>query len=383
MSNDFQIGSSNYEKRSGQFGNKRYFYIKPNEPNIYRVLPPVLSLARTGEYFKYHAIHRNMRATDGKQRGFVCPEDVDYKTKLVKQRCPVCDKRREFEAQYQTVKDSFGQVPSADQKQKLNEFWMAFIEPLKVERQHYMNVVNQAGEIGILPIPTTLKNDMQASFKKMKEEEGVDPSGVRGIFVNFSKVSQYKGDPKPAYKVEPLYETVMNNGMPMKTYKFHEIVPEFVNKMKTDCRDLNGLHRVLNVEELAGLASADRETRKRLLDSLFSMPEDTEEEGGSQPSSHIPGVAGASTVARMDIGPNGAVFNQPVINQPAPAPAAFAPQQLAPAPAPAPVITPAPAPVQTQAPAPAAPAAAKAGSTTMSDQDFLKLFQNMGGANKG
>ena len=393
MSNDnFEIGTANYDKRGGMFG-KKYFYIKPNEPNIYRVLPPVLSLARTQEYFKYHQIHRNMRATDGKQRALVCTKDVDYKTKIVRQRCPVCDRRREYELQYETIKKQVGDNPTADQKQKFQEFWMAFIEPLKVERQFYMNVLNQAGEIGILPIPSTLKNAMQAYFKRLKDEEGVDAAGVKGIFVNFSKVSQYKGDNKPAYGIEPQYEQFVHEGKVLKTYKVHEITPEFVNKMKTDCRDLASLHRLLQVEELAQLAAADRESRKKLLDALFTMPEDQDD--GDAPTANIPGVVGATAVGHATIGPNGMQFSQPVIQAP---PAAAPAPQPTPAAAPAPAVAAATAaffaqPAQTASanapqPAQATPAAAgpapqpaggpKPGASSLSDQDFLKLFQNMG-----
>jgi hypothetical protein len=412
MSNNdtFQIGSSNYDRKGGLFSKKRYFYVKANEPNIYRVLPPVLSLARTGEYYKYHAVHRNMRASDGKQRAFVCIEDVDYKTKIVKVRCPVCDVRRQYETQYNNAKE-LSKTDLSITKEKLQEFWMAFIEPLKVERNFYMNVANQAGEIGILPVNTTFKNDMHATFKKLKDEKGIDPSGNPGIFVNFSKVSQYKGDNKPACKVDPVMETVMHNNIPMQTYKFHECTPEFIGKMKTDCQDLSNLHRTLTVDEMAQLASADREARKVLLDTLFSLPEAAEESQGEEDptSSAIPGVAGAVAVARVDVGANGMKIEQPVFQAPsftpqaaqpaAPAPqapqtapaspAAFFGQPAAAAPAAAAQSAPAaPLPVNpagffgnnaagptipagTGSPAPTTPAAP---ASKMSDSDFMKHF---------
>lgn len=413
---NFAIGTPDYERKGG-FGRKKWFYIKANEPNIYRVLPPVLSLARTGEYFKYHAVHRNMRASDGKQRAFLCIEDTDFNTKIVKVRCPVCDRRTELEAQYKALKES-GQYS----KEQLQEFQAAFVEPLRVERQYYMNVVDQSGEIGILPIASTLKKDMVETFKRLKSQSGIDAAGINGIFMNFLKVSQYKGDNKPVYKADPYMETINNpGGMPSMSYKGHQITPDFVEKMKAGCQDLTNIHRLLGGDQLAALTAADRVTRAKMLDELFKQPDNEEEAEGSTLSSSIPGVAGASTVSRVEIGANGAKVSTPVITAPVLSPgfpaaqqapvaasptAAFPPAAAAPQPsftpppaAPAwnpppaqswsaPPMTAAPAPMPTPAPSPtpapfpqqgAAPAPGGA-KPTMSDDEFHKLF--MQGAKK-
>lgn len=309
---DLLIGVSNYEGNSRAFTKKKYFYIKPNEPNIYRVLPPVKSLATTGEFFKYHQVHRNMRGNDGKQRSFTCTEEMDWKTKVLKRRCPVCDKRREYESQYKTASDASKTNPKITREQ-LNEFRMTYLDPLQCDRKYYMNVTNLAGEIGILTIPTTIKKDMVETFKKIKSEEGIDPSGKVGIFFNFIKVSQYKGDNKPVYKLEPHYEVTPGaDGRVTKAYKYHEITPAFTQQMKGEVNDLASLHRTLTVEEMKALADADLASRKNLLDQLFNMNEastdsDMDNDGDTETfvTQPVPGVGGVQAVSAVQIGSAG------------------------------------------------------------------------------
>ena len=53
MNNDFQIGRS---KVGESFTKNKWFYLAPGD-NIFRILPPVHSLATTGQFSKFYAFH--------------------------------------------------------------------------------------------------------------------------------------------------------------------------------------------------------------------------------------------------------------------------------------------------------------------------------------
>lgn len=366
---DLIIGTSNFDGRGGVFTKKRFFYVKANEPNVYRVLPPVKSLAATGEFYKYYRVHRNLRATDGKQRSFLCVEEMDFKTKILKTRCPLCDKRREHEAEYKRAQEAARSNPGIT-KEKLNEYRMTFIDPLNVEGRFFLNVVNLAGEIGILPIPTKLKNDMVETFKQMKNTDGIDPTGKTGVFFDFVKISKYKGDNQPVYKINAYYESTPGpDGRVTKTYKYHEITTAFVDKMKKEVSDLSSIHRSLTLEEITALANGTLESRKQMLDNLFNFGEPADEESEPADLQPIPGVGGAMAVGSLSLGSSGVVSNSFNNVQ------AAAPVEIKPA-----------AASQAQA-TPASPAfdfgslaqgggTAAAASKTLSDEDFEKYFMS-------
>lgn len=307
MSNDeLIIGTSNLDGKANRFGKSNFTYIKSNEPNVYRVLPPVKSLAATGEYFKYHAVHRNMRNTKGHQMSFVCPEDVDFKTKIIKRRCPVCDRRRELEAQRDEM------VRSGATKEQLTEFKMVALDPLSVERSYYMNVTNLAGEIAVLPINSTLKKAMVEEFKKMKNVDGIDPTGILGVYFDFEKISAYKGDNKPVFNCRPYYESVIGtNGLPTKSYKTHEITKDFLEKMKTQVRDLTSLHRTISMEDMAALAKADHKSRPAIVEAVFDSAEVPTFNGSEDDDTLAPdiqpvaGIGGVSAVNHFAATPSG------------------------------------------------------------------------------
>jgi hypothetical protein len=58
----------------GRQGRAGFFDVESNKDNIYRVLPPIKSLASKGKYAQFIATHRGFRGTDGKQKPFRCIE---------------------------------------------------------------------------------------------------------------------------------------------------------------------------------------------------------------------------------------------------------------------------------------------------------------------
>jgi hypothetical protein len=335
MSNNeqFKIGVSSHGKTQTTFGKLKWFYIKDNVDNIYRVLPPLFSLAESGKYAQWHAIHRGLRGTDGFQKSFVCPEETDRKTRLVTRRCPLCDKARELEAQVTLAKDKGA---SKDQLLKMR---LELIMPVQSERKYYLNVVNQENQIGVLSISSRMFNSLRAECED-QDKKGIDLTGKDGQFMNFKKQTKYKGD-KDAVHSAGVYFAQSPDG----AYRpvVHSLTTEFIERLRTEATDLPHLFRSISDEEAEALASASATDRPLVLDRVFARQErDTSALESSQTT--IPGTS-AVAVNRLHITEAGVTSQS------------LGSIQSAKAPEPAPVVAP-----------------VVAAKTSISDEEFVKLF---------
>lgn len=374
----------------GRTGGAGWFHIEDNKDNIYRVLPPMKSLARDGKYAKFYSTHRGFRGTDNRQKPFLCVEESNYDTKTkarsIKVHCPICDWVAAVEAQIEGFK---AQGATDDQ---IREYRNKYVFPFQAERKYYMNVVNAEGKIGILPIGSKMFKSLEALAKE-QEKLGVDICGMTGLYVNFKKQTAFKGD-KNAVHNAVLYMHPDGTGgyRPVS----HVIDQVFAQRLGPEAADLAKLFKEINIEQCAQLVALDGMARAEYVDRLFPK-EDVKPAPApvaapvqapvAAPASALPTApAPAMTTTpapAMQAAPAAPAFSMPAAPAqaapalaPLPAPAQGFGQSLAPAAAPttpaptAAPAAPAPAPMTFTPPANAAPAAPQQ----------APAFQGFGGA---
>ncbi len=352
----------------GRTGGAGWFHIEDNKDNIYRVLPPMKSLARDGKYAKFYVTHRGFRGTDNRQKPFLCVEESTYdsktKTRSIKSHCPICDWVAAVEAQIDGFK---AQGATEDQ---IREYRNKYVFPFQAERKYYMNVVNTEGKIGILPIGSKMFKSLEALAKE-QEKTGVDICGMTGLYVNFKKQTAFKGD-KNAIHSAALYMHPDGTGgyRPVS----HVIDTVFAQRLGPEAADLGKLFKEINIEQCAQLVALDGDARAQYVDSIFPKEGLTPQAAPVQQPVAAPVAAPASA---LPTAPAAAPVQQQAAPLPAPAQAFTPPTTLAPAaaapvaqavstPAPAPMTftpqanAPAPAPMTFTPPANAAPAAPQA-----------------------
>ncbi len=360
---DVLIGKSRLDGRSAGTGGK-WFYLEDNKPNVYRVMPPLHSLARTGEYAKYYATHK-VKGTDGKQRSFGCIQEKDYKTKTIVRRCPMCDKAEELKAKL-TAAQQAGQIS----KEEASTFDFKNIWPLKAEKKYYLNVVNQEGVPGILPISITMYQDLQNTLQEW-DKKGFDLTGKTGAFLNFTISKKYKGDKDAVHKVVPFTNVNPDGSF---TLVRHELTAEFINeKLAHETRDLGKLFREVSDEQLAAIAATDGLERAQFVDNMFKsgepkskvesekysdqVKEAHEGVSASRLEARIPGTQ-AKAVTNMDVTETGIKANTPTDFLNMRAPSSSLPKNELP-------TAPVPAPTPQQAPAK---------GNFMAREDFMSMF---------
>lgn len=380
MSEPMKIGKSNFD--GGGFTKKEYFWLKANENNLFRVLPPLFSLAEKGQYAKYYASHKivivDAPAPGSSEKGkwnvyqFLCVEKFDQKEKLIKVHCPFCDQARAAKATYEDAKNR------GAGKEQLKEFFDKQVAPYEAEKKFYVNAVNLENKVGLLPLGIKNFKALQERLKDIQTNYGgMDATGVNGLFLNFKKTQKFKGDRDTVYSVDLALDTVMKDGLPQMQMKTHVLTTDFIETVRTTARDLGDLYKSISTEEMVYILQSAPENKKALLDKIFGRGEKVT----TPTTSHVNGVTGVEVVTRIDMNGGNLTLQTPDPFKAAP--------QVNPAAAPimtAPIVpqAPVPAPINMTPPiaAPAFPvnpmqptvAAAPANPNTMSDDDFIRAF---------
>ena len=372
-----KIGVSNLQ------GNKKeYFGFIANEDNLYRILPPLHSLADEGRFSQYYALHsiwlRDPANPESKARPyhFQCIEKVNKESKMIQTHCPHCDVYRANLEKYDTAKKE-----GLDAEQ-LKAFHQNHVRPYQPQKKFYVNAVNQENKAGVLPLGIKQFFALQDRLVQTQAQFNMDATGVEGLFFNFRKVQKFKGDRDTVYHVEHAQESFMQDGQPMQRLKGHKLTPEFINYLATATKDLGSLFRTITVEEQNAILTASPENKKEVVEKIFAK-------GEPHVKSEITvGGTNATAVGNLSLDAAGASVNSPAATMAAPAPT-LEPTLSVPAPtlepvsaAPAPTLAPASSTevsgLATSQPVSAAPAPAGSVSpvntSNMNDEDFLNSF---------
>lgn len=332
MSN-VEIGTSTFGGGNQTFTKRKNFYLSDenNGNNIFRVLPPIKSLASKGQYYKYWSVYTNFTDSAGKPRWFASIEEFDFRTKSVRIEDPVATKLRELKAQQDVLKQS------GATEEQLNQFYETLIKPFTPRKNYYVNVITQNNEIGTLALPKTAFTSLKALAGEYSNK-GIDLTGMRGVFLNFKRVKTGPRNVDVNYSVEVFRESVVMNGESVEKSKTHDLTPDIINRLGAEAEDLGTLFLLPKSDDLAMLAIAPPSQRGLVVDRIVNKSETAPKQEPTMNVS-IPGTS-AVAVPRVEQSVNGnlnAVLpNMGVLNNVSAAPIA-APTYQAPAAQPVPV----------------------------------------------
>lgn len=182
-----KIGKANY---SGTSSRKEIFKIKDGD-NVYRPLPPMGDLADQGRWSMYYRICWGYKDKSGKNRPFVSPRQVNFRTKMVDVDCAAFNYSMAVKDEYQElVKEAkalskSGEVLTDAMKEKL-ESLKARMMRYNIDSKHYINAIDLEGKIGLLKLGANAMKGIKALGKEL-EAKGVDLCGLEGRFVNIKR----------------------------------------------------------------------------------------------------------------------------------------------------------------------------------------------------
>jgi hypothetical protein len=257
------IGSAKFGNNDGGFKKQKTFYLNLDNGgnNIFRILPPMFSLAERGQYYKYWSLYQNMLDSNGKTRWFSSIEEFDVRSKTLRVADPVLEKLKEYKAKEDMLKQS------GATEDQLAMFYNTYIKPFTPRKSYYVNVITQNNELGTLALPSK-------AFQQLKQlaseynNKGIDITGMRGIFLNFKRVKTGARLADVSDSVDVFRESVNIGGELVEKPKIHELTSEIINRFATEIEDLATKFTIPSASDLEMLANAPLESRSLVVDRI-------------------------------------------------------------------------------------------------------------------
>lgn len=239
------------------FVKKKRFYIEDGS-NLFRLLPPFGSLADVGAIAKYHENYW-LKNSNGKPFP-VLSTQIMNRDKVIVKRDPIADAINTKKQELETLK-------AAGADKALIEAFENDVKGLNLDKAFYANVMNPAGEIGILKIKTTAWNSLKEMLKKL-DAEGIDPINIgknNGIIFDFKRYKDESG--KTIYRTDIAMVTKKdpNTGRAVSEYQYLELDETVFARMEKEAEDLAKCFKEFTQEERVLLASLDPKTIDRVL----------------------------------------------------------------------------------------------------------------------
>lgn len=359
-----KIGTAKYG-----FTQKKYFKMKEGDVT-FRILPPLGALADDGKWSIFYAVHYGYKNSQGKLRVFQSPEVINRKSKMVEVPDAANDRIKKLKSELDKAKAAGNKAAV----EKIGPLVSGQKPMYNLDKNHYMNVIDLQGNIGVLKLRHKAKQALDIQIKKLREK-GIDPLGVdNGRFFTFSRSGNGL---ETSFAVAVAQETLNVEGVgEVKRDIVHKLDGAIIARLKDEAAELDKLFKSPTSEEVARIVTeSDLLTGKsRAVDEILDAKKDSGDgsgDAGGDEGDYDSEETEGQSAAPADAAATG---NLGASTTAAPTIAAAAPVQTAPAP-----VVAQTAPVQQQAPVETAKAAAAAAPATtaeqvqdMSDADFLK-----------
>ncbi len=185
---------------TGGGGSKTRHHRLVDGSNIYRIAPAYGTLAASGKWFRFIKQHWGYKSTGNDQnpqgfpRLFICPEDVDFRTKIVRRACAECTAISTTAANVENKTQKLKEAGKTDeeintvlgvQKQWLKEH--------NLDKKYMVIAKNMKEEWGILWLPFKAKEALDNRRKKVLEEEGYDILDAdEGAWIEFTRSGTFR-----------------------------------------------------------------------------------------------------------------------------------------------------------------------------------------------
>jgi hypothetical protein len=182
-----KIGKASYSAGGNR---KEIFKIKDGD-NVYRPLPPLGDLADSNRWSMYYRVCWGYKDKSGKNRPFLSPREVNFRTKMVDVDCAAFNRSMRLKDEYQNaVKEAKDQSkagkPLTDAQKEQLENMKNKMMTYNIDSKHYINAMDLEGRIGLLKLGARAMTGLRGLGKKL-ESEGVDICGLQGRYVNINR----------------------------------------------------------------------------------------------------------------------------------------------------------------------------------------------------
>lgn len=243
--------------------------------NVYRILPPMKSLAANGKWFQYSAVHFGYRGIDKqdpektKMRTFRCIQDKDFKTGRIRVECPECtlkDKKAALLEARTTELKAAGM--SAEDMEPVLAPLKTFLREHNTDRKILLAVISQSGEYGVLAIPNKTKKQLDGKIEQLVNNYGIDPlDETQGVWFDFVR------NGRDFHEIQDVVEVVTENikvdGKFTMSFKSATLTDEQLAQALQVIPDLTEVQRSLSRDQIQQLVDSDGDPE--IVDAVFDM----------------------------------------------------------------------------------------------------------------
>jgi hypothetical protein len=213
-------------------GNKRNWWkMKDGENGPYRILPPMGDLADDGRWSVFYNVHYGYRNSKGELRTFQSPLLKNRKTRMVE----VPDAALERINQLKTLLDEAKKAGDKVREAKLLEYVGGKKSRYNMDNNHYLNVIDMQGNIGILKIRHRAKLALDSAIKNLRDK-GVEPLNPdTGRYFTFSRSGS---GPETVYQVSVYKKQLTVAGVgDVEQDVVHQITEDVANRCLVQNKD--------------------------------------------------------------------------------------------------------------------------------------------------
>lgn len=163
--------------------NKRNWFKLKDGDSTYRILPPMGDLQEDGRWSAFYRIHYGYKNSKGEMRTFQSPLLQNRKTKMTEVPDAALDRINQLKAKLEEAK----KAGNEELKTQLLKLVGGQKSRYNLDSNHYMNVIDLQGNVGILKIRHRAKLALDAQIKKLRDA-GVEPlDPENGRFFTFTR----------------------------------------------------------------------------------------------------------------------------------------------------------------------------------------------------
>lgn len=236
------------ELGKAKYGSGKMVFKLKDGDNVFRILPPMGKLAKSGKWNQYYRVEWGYKNSAGKNRPFQDVRVVNYDTKMVEVESAAHLRREALKAKMTELVAALRKDPTnVDLKKQVTDTKDAVIR-FNLDSKYYVNVVDLNGQIGLLKIGYKTFKALVGDKKKGEKglidrlrDKGVDPisSLDNGRFFNFHR--QGKGL-DTQYTVTVYQENVDVNGQTYQKEKVHVIDQNLISRLDEEAFELSGMY---------------------------------------------------------------------------------------------------------------------------------------------
>jgi hypothetical protein len=252
---------------------KNYFFIGQGS-SVFRILPPMGNLAEAGVWSKYYAIHFGYENVEGYMRPFQSSEVKNRTNNMIEVDDPAKDRIEKLKSQLAAVQERNKTNPSGALEAKIEELnaLVGFKGQYNLEKRHYVNAMNEKGEIGLLGLKHKEKLALDEARTAIKAKYGIDVIGVEGAFIEFNK-SGRSFDTLISARGHMILQADQSEKL-----NRHTVDDALIGRLESEAFELDNLYVALSRDEIETIVKASEKSEeegKKAVTAVFAKYQTT------------------------------------------------------------------------------------------------------------